>query len=298
MKFSVIINNYNYGRFVADAIGSARDQTHAPHEIIVVDDGSTDDSCERIGALQQAIPNLRLHRQPNSGQLSAIRKGIEIATGDWCFFLDADDTWTPDHLAEAARIIGAHADITFYYTDHSETSGPPLFHTKWPKGAMGPVVGLVAVTRARVGSITSTLGLRRDLAGLALDFDRRLDPDWRTRADDCLLYGASFAGAIAYYHPVRTVRYRIHGTNAFAHTDQDLAKRHYNASRARLFEVLSARFGVRRDALLDLLWSELSGSPRNRRHAQVRHRYRRAIRRAPGGRLRKLTLWLRSFWYR
>lgn len=298
MKFSVIVNNYNYGRFVGEAVASASAQTYAPHEIIVVDDGSTDDSCERIAALQQTIPNLRLHRQPNSGQLSALRKGVELATGDWCFFLDADDTWTPEHLAEAERIIGAHADISFYYTDHRETSGPSLFHSKWPEGAMGPVVGLVAVTRARVGSITSTLGLRRDLAIQALDFDRRLDPDWRTRADDCLLYGASFAGAVAYYHPVPTVRYRIHGTNAFAQAGPDPTKRLYNANRARLFEVLSARFGVRRDALLDLLWSELSSSPRNRSHAEVRHRYRRAIRRAPGPRLRKLTLWLRSFWVR
>jgi glycosyltransferase involved in cell wall biosynthesis len=297
MKFSVVINNFNYGRYVVEAIASAQAQAHAPHEIIVVDDGSTDDSCDRIGAAQKDIGNLRLHRQPNSGQLCAVRKGIELATGDWCFFLDADDTWTPEHLAEAARIIGTHADISLYYTDHRETSGPPLFHSKWPPGEFGRVLGLVAVTRARVGSITSTLGLRRDLASLALDFDRRLDADWRTRADDCLLYGASFAGAIAYYHPVPTVRYRIHGANAYARTDRDLATRLNNTNRTRLFEVLSARFGVRRDALLDLLWSEFSGSPRNQRHAVLRHRYRRAIRRAPGGPLRKLTLWLCSFWY-
>jgi len=296
MKCSAIINNYNYGHFVGEAIASAHAQTHPPHEIIVVDDGSTDDSCDRIEAAKGLFGNVRLHRQPNGGQLSALRKGIELATGDWCFFLDADDTWTPEHLAEAARVIGANADISLYYADHRETSGPPLFHSKWPAGAIGPVAGLVAVTRKRVGSITSVLGLRRDLARDALDIDARLDADWRTRADDCLIYGASFAGAIAYYNPVPTVRYRIHGANAFATADRDSIKRFYNANRRRLFSVLSARFGLRPESLLERLWSEFSQSPRNRQHARLRKYYRRAIRRAPGTRLRKVTLWLRSFW--
>jgi len=297
MKCSVIVNNHNYGHFVGEAIASAHAQTLAPHEIIVVDDGSTDDSCERIEAAQRLFGNVRLHQQPNGGQLCALRRGIELATGDWCFFLDADDTWTPEHLAEAARIIGANADISLYYADHFETSGPPLFHSKWPAGAIGPVAGLVAATRKRVGSITSALALRRDVARDALDFDSRLDPDWRTRADDCLIYGASFAGAIAYYNAVPTVRYRIHGANAFALADPGSIKQHYNISRARLFRVLSERFGIHPESMLERLWSEFSQFPRNRQHARARHYYRRAIRKAPGARLRRLALWLRSFWY-
>ncbi len=296
MKFSVIINNYNYGRYIAKAIISAQAQTLAPFEIIVIDDGSTDDSISQITALQSRLPNLRLHGQPNSGQLSAIRKGIELATGDWFFFLDADDMWMPDHLAEAARIINTHPGISFYYSDHRETTGPARFHTRWPEGTIGPIVSIVAIDFVRVGTITSTLGIRRDFARLALDFDPVLDPDWRTRADDCLIYGTWYAGAVGYYHPTPTVRYHIHGGNSFADTDYKSLKSLYNAKLTRLHKVLASRFAVHPESHVELLWMELTLTPRSRRHKEMKRLYRRAIRHCRGNRLLRLILLLRTLW--
>lgn len=74
LHFSVAINNYNYKRFVAEAIESAFAQTHPPLEVIVVDDGSTDGSADYIQELYG--DRVRLIRSENRGQLSALQLGV------------------------------------------------------------------------------------------------------------------------------------------------------------------------------------------------------------------------------
>jgi len=275
-KFSVLINNYNYADFVTQAVASSHAQELAPHEIIVVDDGSKDDSLAVLSSLKARIPNLVVHPQPNGGQLAAFRKGIELATGDWCFFLDADDEWTPQHLAQAAAVIDANPQVSAYYSGHRETSGPPMYRTKWPEGMVGPVAALVAATRTRVGTITSTIALRRDLALKLVALDRNLDEDWRIRADDCLLFGASLAGAIFYYHPEPTAIYRIHERNGYANKDNALDEYLYGFKRARLFRAFRESFGIEQAELLANLLAETQ-FPQNRRTAKIRRRYMRAI---------------------
>jgi glycosyltransferase involved in cell wall biosynthesis len=90
----VVILNYNYGRFVGDAIASALAQTRPFGRVIVVNDGSTDDSLDRIAPFG---PRIRLVDKPNGGQLSASFAGLAECTADYVWFLDADD-----YLAETA----------------------------------------------------------------------------------------------------------------------------------------------------------------------------------------------------
>ncbi len=88
MLVSIIINNYNYARYLATAIDSALAQTWHPLEVIVVDDGSTDDSwavIERYGERVHAI------RQANGGQGAAYNAGFAASRGEWVIFLDSDD---------------------------------------------------------------------------------------------------------------------------------------------------------------------------------------------------------------
>ncbi len=85
---SIIVNNYNYGRYLGQAIESALAQTHQPTEVIVVDDGSTDDSREVIARYSDRVtPVLK----DNGGQASAFNAGFEQSRGDIICFLDADD---------------------------------------------------------------------------------------------------------------------------------------------------------------------------------------------------------------
>jgi len=101
-KISVIIPAYNAARWIAKAIDSAASQTLAPCEIIVVDDGSTDDTPLILSRYGDAI---RAIRQENAGVSAARNAGMRQAAGDWLAFLDADDIWLPEKLAR----VMAHA---------------------------------------------------------------------------------------------------------------------------------------------------------------------------------------------
>ena len=87
---SVVIPTFNYGQFVVEAVESALAQSYSPLEIIVVDDGSTDDTHER---LKPYMSRIRYIYQVNSGLSAARNTGIQAARGEWVAFLDSDDKW-------------------------------------------------------------------------------------------------------------------------------------------------------------------------------------------------------------
>jgi glycosyltransferase involved in cell wall biosynthesis len=95
---SVVISNHNYADFVGIAIRSALDQTEPVHEVIVVDDGSTDNSREVLEVFQRD-PRIHVIFQKNQGQASAINRGFAASHGDIVIFLDADDTLKPDTVS-------------------------------------------------------------------------------------------------------------------------------------------------------------------------------------------------------
>jgi glycosyltransferase involved in cell wall biosynthesis len=294
MKVSVLINNYNYARYLSEAIESVVAQSFAAHEIIVVDDGSSDNSLEVLRGLEETIPNLHIHSQENGGQLSAMRSGIHLATGDWCCFLDADDTWEPTHLETAAQTLLCELDLGVYYSGHKESSGPPVFRSKWPHGSVGPCAGLVAARGTRIGTITSALCLKREFALIAVDLDESFDVEWRTRADDCLVFGASIAGAIFHYNPIPTVNYRIHGGNTFADRIQDhYMVYRYDLRKWRLILRYCHKAGVRRDELFRLILWEYRNFSQNREHCYCRSKFLQALRRTPAPAGLKLKTWIR-----
>jgi len=95
--FTVVIPLYNKAEYITDALRSVVAQHSPPAEIIVVDDGSTDDG----GAIvTHEFPEATLIRQPNQGVSAARNTGINAASNEWIAFLDSDDVWWPDHLTE------------------------------------------------------------------------------------------------------------------------------------------------------------------------------------------------------
>jgi glycosyltransferase involved in cell wall biosynthesis len=93
---SVVIPAYNSARTIRETVQSALDQEDVALEVIVVDDGSSDNTPELVETI--ADPRVRLVRQPNGGAPSARNTGIEHSRGDWVAFLDSDDLWVPHKL--------------------------------------------------------------------------------------------------------------------------------------------------------------------------------------------------------
>ena len=113
---SIIINNYNYEAFLAQAIESALAQTYAPVEVVVVDDGSADNSravIERYAAQYKGrvIPVLK----ENGGQASALNAGVLASQGDIICFLDADDIYLPEKVAETVAAFEVDDSIEWFF---------------------------------------------------------------------------------------------------------------------------------------------------------------------------------------
>lgn len=101
--FSVIIPVFNRAGAIEDTIRSVLMQSEQSFEILVVDDGSTDDLVSVVSSIGDE--RVRLHRQENSGANVARNTGIDLATGRWVSFLDSDDRFLPDHLERAKAVL-------------------------------------------------------------------------------------------------------------------------------------------------------------------------------------------------
>jgi glycosyltransferase involved in cell wall biosynthesis len=104
---SVIIPSYNHGHFVSEAIDSVQAQSYSHHEIIVVDDGSTDGTSEVVAH----YPNVRYVRQQNRGLSSARNRGIQESKGEYVVLLDADDRLLPQHFEISLEAFGSHPEV-------------------------------------------------------------------------------------------------------------------------------------------------------------------------------------------
>lgn len=115
MLVSVVIPTYNYGRFLREAVDSVLAQGLSDLEVIVVDDGSTDETPEVIAGLGD--PRVRAVRTPNGGISAARNTGLALATGTWLAFLDADDRWAPTKLARQLAMVEREPELDLVFTD-------------------------------------------------------------------------------------------------------------------------------------------------------------------------------------
>lgn len=104
---SVVVPCYNASTWIAGALGSVLSQDWPQLEVIVVDDGSTDQSADLV---KDQFPSVRVIRQPNAGVAAARNTGIAAATGQWVAFIDADDWWLPGKLRAQMNLLSDRPD--------------------------------------------------------------------------------------------------------------------------------------------------------------------------------------------
>jgi hypothetical protein len=113
MIISVVIPTYNYGHYLPFAIESVLAQKRFPDEIIVVDDGSTDDTKEVVA---RYAPRVRYFFQQNAGLSAARNTGTKLASGDWVAYLDSDDAWKPEKLLDQEAAVNKVPGAVVAYT--------------------------------------------------------------------------------------------------------------------------------------------------------------------------------------
>jgi len=116
-KISVIIPAYNSERHVRTALESVRQQSYRDYEVIVIDDGSTDDTKPVVLGFD---PSIRYLYQSNQGAAAARNTGIGAARGELICFLDADDSWSPDKLHTQLAFMEQHPEVGLVFADEDE----------------------------------------------------------------------------------------------------------------------------------------------------------------------------------
>lgn len=145
MRVSVIMPTFNYGRYIKTAIESVLQQTHSNLELLVIDDGSTDETFSIVSNFSD--PRLRYTRLENGGVSRARNHGLAQAEGDVIAFLDADDLWLPHKLRTQVRVLEEVPEVGFvacnfvrFRTDGTELSDQFRFMPKTVKLARNNTV--------------------------------------------------------------------------------------------------------------------------------------------------------------
>ncbi|MCY4464862.1 MAG: glycosyltransferase [Chloroflexi bacterium] len=178
---SIIIPTYNRRRLVRDAIESGLAQTHRHCEIIVVDDGSSDDT---ITCLRRKYgPRIRLFSQDNQGPGIARNRGIAEARGEFIHFLDADDQLLPENVAICLEVFHRHPQISVVYSHYQfvATDGvTPLDTPPFERFSENPFCELLAKTGCHILISSSMVraGALQSVGGFEPDTRFRSAEDW------------------------------------------------------------------------------------------------------------------------
>jgi glycosyltransferase involved in cell wall biosynthesis len=218
-RVSVVLPAFNAARYIGAAIGSVLAQTAQPHEIIVVDDGSLDDTFERASS----FPNVKVLKKEHRGIACSRNTGVAAAIGDLIAFLDADDLWLPDKLERQLSDL-----------DRAEAGAGGTFG--WLRAFVSPDIPQAERARFLVdpapvpGYHASTL-LASKAAFLSVGpFNEELAAgefiDWTARARDGGLRLAMTEGVVALR--------RVHGNNTVLSHRAALASSYLEIVRSRL----------------------------------------------------------------
>ena len=203
---SVIIPNYNYAHYLPETLDSVLGQGYPNIEIIVVDDGSQDDSENVIRSYGERV---RLIKQKNQGVSAARNRGVQESSGELIAFLDADDVWLPNKLERQVQRILEDPAIGLVHCGLEEVDSSGNVVGVLLDGMEGSISReMLLFNRPVILGAGSTALVPRATFDAVGGFDTRLS----TSADWEFCYRVAFRQSVAFVAEV-LVRYRVHGTN-------------------------------------------------------------------------------------
>jgi Glycosyl transferase family 2 len=249
LRVDVVIDNFNYGRFLAAAIESALAQTHPATRVIAVDDGSSDDSRQ---VLRRYEDRVEVVLKENGGQASALNAGFERCSGDVVIFLDADDLLHPEAAARAAAALAAApaAAKAQMRMEVIDAAGRPTGELKPPPRLPMPSGDLRRAELAYPFDLawlpTSANAFRREPLATIMPIPTG---EYRVGADWYLIHLSTLLGEVATVAEV-SCSYRVHGANNYEPQAAELDLDHvretiaYGAATSAELLALAQRLGL------------------------------------------------------
>ena len=241
---SVIIPAYNGAAWIRESVGSVLEQTYSNLEIIVVDNGSSDNTLDILAGYGNKII---VAREIEKGIGSARNKGLETATGEFFAFLDQDDIWFPQKLKLQMELMLSSSAPDVVYSDAEEFTGDRIVHSSFyalfPLLRSPGCIGAMLV-RSIVPLMSTSLVRRRLVQKHSISFSRVA-----SGVDDLgFLFEIAYRGGTFAAVPQILVRRRLHETN--------LSKDHFNrySKRIALYEELLDRLGTTSEMSDHLIW--------------------------------------------
>jgi glycosyltransferase involved in cell wall biosynthesis len=228
---SIILPTYNRAAFLAQAFASIASQTYTHWELVVVDDGSTDDTASVLDTLVAACERpVKVTRQPNAGAYGARNTGLDHSTGDLIAFFDSDDLWLPHHLAACVDAFSRHPELDWVFgacriedMESGREIDPSTFYVKQrPRPFLslhtvsdGPL-RLIDDDRIVEMQISHGLycGLQNSVIHRRVFATRRFWPDYLVVEDEMFVIRLLAEGARFAYFDAPHVIYRVHETNS------------------------------------------------------------------------------------
>lgn len=260
-RVSVILPTFNRARFLGEAMASIESQILSDIELIVVDDGSTDETATLVRRAAATAPfAVSYVHQANAGAYAARNTGLERASGEFIAFYDSDDLWLPHHLSRCVAALDASPDVDWVYAAcrrEDAGTGRVLQPTTFEVNARPRrFLELATLNRNGLHVIADDRALRYQFlhglyCGLQNSVIRRRVFEGRRfwdefRVVDDVLFLARFlhaGGCLAYFTDVHVV-YRVHGENSSASAASQTPEK-----QLRVLQELVAGFEKLRDAL-------------------------------------------------
>lgn len=255
---SIMMPAYNMAKYIGQAIESVLQQTYERWELIIVNDGSTDNTSQVIAAFVD--PRIRVIDQPNGGEANARNTALKHISGEYLAFLDADDRFHPDHLMNAVHVLQGRSTIAGVYSDgyYIDPRGKRL--ETLSSHRRGPFEGDIFEQVIRASDVFGPPGCVVIRAGRlnGLRFDQsilKIGTDWdfwvRFTEHHCFAYSDQ-----------KTYEYRVHPTNLTSSVNND--RRRLDQASCRIKAIHMRRFAdcslpVREFLFYDLLVNLLPG---------------------------------------